>query len=361
LREAVPVFYSRAISEEDVPAVSLPEIEVTRFEQGEPLHFTATVDVRPEVTLPEYKGIEVTRPEIAPTDEEVDDQLERLRERFGTLEPIGRNATKGDYATIDLIAYRHDQKIDDASATDLVYEVGSGAFVSELDAELDGKRTGDILKFNATLPEGTGELGGQEVAFSVVVKEVQTKRLPALDDEFAKTASEFETLDELKAEVRTRLETVMAASADSEVRSKVLEDLVERTEIEVPESMIAHETEHRLTRLLADLQRANLTLAQYLEGTGTTQEELLTRYREASEKSVAAQLVLEAVSQAEQVNVSSEEIDEEINRLSEALGRPADEVRRDLEEANQVQNLAGDILRRKTLDFLVEQAKVVQA
>lgn len=358
LREAVPVFYSRAIDEESVAAVSLPEIEVAEYEDGEPLRFTALVDVRPEVMLPEYKGIEVERSNAAATDEEIDTQLERLRERFGTLEPVARNAAKGDYVTIDLIAYQHDKKVDSASAQDLVYEVGSEAFVPALDRELEGKRTGDILKFNATLPEGAGELGGEEVTFSVVVKEVQAKRLPALDDDFAKTASEFESLEELRAEIRTRLDAIKEAAAASEVRSRVLEDLVERTDIEVPESMVNRETQARLVRLMSDLGRAQVTFDQYLEGTGTTREELLDRYRSAAERAVAADLVLEAVARAEGIEAASGEIDEEISKLAEAVGRPPEELRKELDESERVSVLAGDILRRKTLDFLVEQAKV---
>lgn len=361
LKEAVPHFYGQALGEHEIRAVSLPEIEVTQFEDGGPLHFTATFDVRPEINLPEYRGIEVARPETDATEEEIGAQLERLRERFATLEPVGRNADKGDFVTIDLHAHRHDQKIEEASADDLLYEIGSETFVPELDVELQGKRVGDILKFNATLPERMGELGGDEVTFSVVVKEVQARRLPPLDDDFAKTASEFETLDELRTEIRARLDAIKGAEAEGEVRRRVLEDLVERTDIPVPESMVARETELRLAGLLRDLERAEVSLDSYLEAAKTTREEIVDSQRRAAEQTVAAQLVLEAVAKQEGIDVATEEVDKEIAQLAEQFGRESEELRRDLDEAGRVEHLTGDILRRKALDFLVEQAKITEA
>lgn len=360
LRDALPSLYSRAASEESLDPVSLPEIEVTQYEKGKPLHFTAVVEVRPELKLPEYTGIEVSRPAWVATDEEVSEQLERLRQRFGTLEPVGRNATKGDYVTIDLRGYRHDLQIDSASAQDLVYEVGSGAFVPELDDELEGSRTGDILKFNATLPERFGgELGGQEVSFSVIVKEVQAKRLPALDDDFAKTASEFDTLDELKADIKQSIEAVKKSQAEAEVRTRVLEDLIDRTDVPVPEAMIERSIDRRLTRLLRDLERLGTGLDQYLRATNVTKEQLLESQREVAAKTVAAELILEAVARAEGIEVAGEEIDGEIARMAEGSGRTAAQLREEFQESGATQSLAGDILRRKALDFLVEKAKVI--
>lgn len=360
LRDALPALYVQAASAEEVRPITLPEIDVTSYEQGAPLSFTATVEVRPEVTLPEYKGIEVERPSNKPTDEEINEQLERLRDRFGTLEPVGRNAVKGDYVTIDLQAYQHDQKIDQASAQDLVYEVGSASIVPELDTELEGKRAGDILKFNVVLPERFGDLAGKEVSFSVIVKDVQAKRLPALDDEFAKTASEFDTLDELKAEIVKRLETVKDLQAESEVRTRVLEDLVDRCDLPLPESIVQAEITSRVNRLGRELEQAGMTLDKYLEATKTNRDELLGVYREAAEKAAAADLILEAVANAEGIEVSEEEIEQEIQGLAEAMDVPVERLDKDLREADRVDVLAGDILRRKALDFLVEHAEIAR-
>lgn len=359
LRDALPALYARAASDESVRAITLPDIDVTSFEEGEPLTFTATVEVRPEVVLAPYRGIEVERPDATAGDEEVDEQVERLRNRFGTLEPVGRNAASGDYVVIDLTGYRHDQKIDEVSAEDLLYEVGSESIVPELDRELTGKRVGDILKFNAALPERIGPPhGGQEISFSVVVKEVQAKRLPVLDDEFARTASEFDTLEELRADLRRRIEAIKAIEADVEVRNHILDDLVDRTDLQVPESMVAADVQHRLAGLIRDLQRAGSTLEQYLGVQGASEEQLVDAYRKAAERSIAADLILEAVARAEGVEVSDEEVDSAVSGLAGRLQRGPEELRKELEESNRVVVLRGDILRRKALDQLVQHAKI---
>jgi len=358
LRDALPTFYAKAAVEEKVAAIAEPDIEVKSFEEGKPLEFTATIEVRPEVSLPQYKGIEVERPGTKPTAEEISEQLDRLRDRFGTLEPVGRNASDGDFVTIDLNAYRHDQKIDEATASDLLYEVGSGTLVPELDTELKDKRAGDIFKFNSTLPEGAGEHGGQEISFTVIVKGVQTKKLPELDDEFAKTASEFNTLDELRGEISERIEAVKTMEADVEVRNRILEDLIDRTDLTVPESMVAEEAQHRLSHLFNDLREAGVSVEQYLNSQNATEDQLIAAYRSSAEKSIAAELILEAVAKAESIEVGKEEIDAEIERLAEKVESDTATIRKHLVESGRVSQLAGDILSRKALNFLVEQAQI---
>lgn len=361
-KEAIPTLYAQALQEEPVEVIGNPEIEVTSFDEGQPLTFTATVEVRPEVQLPQYRGIEVERSVARPTEEDVEKQLEVLRERFGTLESVGRNASDGDYVTIDLSGYRHTQKIDQASAQDLLYEVGSEAIVPELDAEVRGKRAGDILKFNAKLPERFGPPhGGEEISFSVIVKEVQAKKLPELDDEFAKTASEFDTLDQLREDLRERLRQHKEGEADSEAKGRIVEDLVDRTDLEVPTSLVAHETQHRLTRLLSDLQRAGIELDRYLEAAGISQEELVERYRQISEKAAAADLILEAVAEQEKIEVTPSEVDEEIRRLAEGSDQGPEQLRKALEQEGQIGLVEAELKRRKTLDFLVEHAKITEA
>lgn len=357
LRDALPALYAQAVTEEKVTPVGHPDIEVTSFDDSG-LRFNATIEVMPEVELPAYKGLEVEKPDTKVADEEVDEQLEGLRERFGTLEPIGRKATSGDYLTIDLSGYRHDEKIDEASAQDLVYEVGSGSIVPELDTELEGTRPGDILKVNAMLPENLGPPhGGQEISFSVVVKEVQAKKLPELDDEFAKTASEFDTLEELRAEIRKQLEATKELEAEVETRNRLMETLIERTDLTPPEAMVNEEAQVRLSRLLRDLEGAGVTLEQYLESNQVNQEQLVDAYREAAGKSVTADLILDAIAEKEGLKVEEEELERDIERLAQGLEQDADEVREELRETGRVVLLAGDILRRKALKFVADEAK----
>jgi trigger factor len=357
LRDALPAFYAQAVTEENVTPVGHPDIEVTSFDDSG-LTFNATIEVMPEIELPAYKGLEVERPGTEVSDEEVEEQLEALRERFGTLEPIGRKAVDGDYVTIDLSGYRHDEKIDEASAQDLVYEVGSGSIVPELDPELEGTRPGDILKLNATLPETLDPPhGGQEISFTVVVKEVQAKKLPELDDEFAKTASEFDTLEELRAEIRNQVQATKDLEAEVETRNRLMETLIERTDLTPPEAMVAEEAQVRISRLLRDLEGAGVTLEQYLEANQATQEQLVEAYREAAGKSVAADLILDAIAEKEGLQVEAEELERDIERLAQGLEQEVDEVRRELQESGRVALLAGDILRRKALKLVTDEAK----
>src|SRR6266568_3948753 len=214
--EAVPEFYAKAVEEHGVEPLSRAKVVPPDYQDGEPLEFSATVEVKPEVDLPDYRGIQVERPKLEVTDEHVDTQLDQLRERFAQLEVIGRPLAKGDYAQIDLRTTRPTQEIPELTRTDFLYEVGSGTVVPELDPQLEGSRKGDILKFNATLPEDAGERGGQEVTFQVLVKEAKTKVLPKLDDDFAQEASEFDTLEELRADLREHLEEAAAEQLKAE-------------------------------------------------------------------------------------------------------------------------------------------------
>lgn len=361
LEEALFDLYSQAAEKEALKPITYPKIDVNSYEIGERLTFTATVEVLPEFTLPDYRGIDAKRPSSRATPEEVDVQIDRLRERFGTLESVGRNATAGDYLTIDLFSYMHDEKVDDASAEDLLYEVGSGGLIPELDSELEGKRTGDILQFNGILPERFGPPhGGKEVTFRVVVKDVQAKRLPEVDDEFAKTASEYDSLQELREDIERRIEEVKRAGADLAVRNSIVEDLLARVEIPTPESMVSSETENRIASLLRDLKASDVSLEEYLTANEMSQEQLVDANREIATKTVAADLLLEAVAEAEGIKVEREDVDSEVRAIAARVGKTPDEVLKSVAEAGKVGTLAGDILRRKALEVLVEQASITE-
>lgn len=359
VRDALPGLLSRAIAGERLRPVATSGVEVLSFEEGGSLTFAATVEVVPEIRLPDYRGVEVEVEPSAATDEEVGEQVERLRDRFSTLEPVPRPATGGDHVLLNIDCYRHAEQIEAASAKDLLYEVGSKGLVPELDAELEGKRAGDIFKFNAVLPERFGEPhGGQEVSFQVLVKEVNAKRPPELDDEFARTASEFDTLGELRAELARRIEAFKGLQQESQVRNQIVEDLLDRTDIAVPEALLDREMRARLGALLSDLQRHGVTLEQYLEQAGISEDELVEAHRRGAERAIAAELLLEAVAQAEGMEVAPDELREEIGRIAGSLKRPEGDVARDLAESGRVERLAGDILRRKALDYLVQNARV---
>ena len=359
IREVVPELFRQAMSESDVSPLTLPEIDVTSYEEGGPLTFDAVVEVRPEINLPDFATISVDRPSSDVTDEEVNDQLERLRERFATLETVARPGRRGDYALIDLNGYQHDTKIDEASATDLLYEIGSGRFVAELDQELDGSRQGDILKFNATLPPTyPGDFGGKEISFQVLVKETRQKNLPALDDEFAKTASEFDTLEELKTDLRSKMGEIKRITTDADQRNKILEKVVEATGLAVPDALAKDEMSYRLARFADQLRASGISVQQYMESTGQSEEDIEGDLRAQAERNVAAQLILEEIGKREGLSASDEELAAELAEHAKALGKEPDELRSQLESSGRMGALSTDIIRRKALDLIVSKADI---
>ena len=358
LEEAVPALWRQAVTENEVKPITLPEIEVQSYdEQG--LTFDALFEVRPEVNLPDFSQISVERPIATVSDEELEEQLKRLQERFATLETVAHPARRGDFALIDLKGYRHDKEVPEASATDLLYEVGSERFVPELDGELEGKRQGDILKFNATLPDTyPGEFSGQEISFQVLVKETRQKNLPALDDEFAKSASEFDTLDELRADLRSRIEELKRVSADAEVRNRLLEKVIAEASVPVPDALVNDELSYRVARFSDQLRQAGVSLDQYLERTGQTEEQITEDLRGQAERNVAAQLILDEVGAREELQASEDDLQAELLTHAQAMQKKPEELREDLVSSGRLGALAADIIRRKALDLIVERAEV---
>lgn len=364
LRDALPDFYLQALRSEDLEAIAPPEIEVVTFEAGAPIVFEATVDVRPEITLPDLSELKIQESSADVTDEDVDQQLERLRDRFAELETASREARRGDFALIDLKGYRHDEPVEGASAPDYLYEIGSRTGPPKLDEELEGNRAGAILKFTdevhihkANEPEHDHS-SREEISFTVLLKEVKTKRLPVLDDEFAKTVGEFETLDDLRADLKTRLADVKAGIAREETRTAALNALVDTSDLEAPEKLIEGEFEHRLEHFTADLQRAGLSLDDYGREAQLTELEIRRDIRAQAARSVKAELLLEEIARREAIDVTEDELGREIAVLAAQAQADPKEVARNLAETGRVRALAVDIMRRKALDYLVEHVTV---
>ena len=362
VRESLPVYYVRAVKEHDLAPIADPEIDLDQLEVGKPLTFTATVEVRPRLSLEreEYVGVKVQPPSADVTDADVDAYLGQLRERFAELEVVGRPARSGDYVLADVRATRHGQELPEATRLDFGFEIGAQDIVPELDAELEGKRKGEILKFNATLPERFGELAGTEVSFQVLIKEVKGKRLPAADDEFAKTASEFDTLQELREDVRAKLASVKKLEVKAAIRDLVLQRVVDGIEVDIPERLVDEETDGRVQSAHERAARVGTTLAAALESQGWDELRFRSDARSHAVRALKADLVLEAVARQEGIEVTEEDLKRETQALSEATGKDVREVERILERSGQVASLAGDIIRTKALDFLVESADVAE-
>lgn len=359
LREAIPQIVADAVREESLAPVAPPSVEVTAYDLGGPLALDVTVEVRPAFDLPDLSSFVVTRPSSKVADGEVEEQLNRLRDRFASLETVGRKARRGDYALMDLRSYYNEKTIEEATGQDLLYEVGSGGFVDQLDSELDGSGAGDILKFNAALPEQAGgEFGGKEVSFQVLVKEVREKKLPALDDEFAKTASEFETLNDLRADLRSRIADVKRAQGDVEIRNRLLQQLVEATDLDAPESLVDQELAYRIQRFSQQLSAAGMSIDEYLQRSEQTDAQLEADLRRQADESVRAQIILEEIGRREELQASGDEVADEVQRHAEAMRLDAGELQERLSREDRLSVLAGDIIRRKALDLAVQRAEI---
>jgi trigger factor len=365
LREALPSFYRQAMEAEGLEAIAAPEVEVVTFQPGEPIVFEATVDVRPEFELPDLSAIEVEAPPSEVTDEDVAEQLDRLRDRFAELETISREARRGDHVLIDIKGYQHDKAVDEASATDVLYEVGSGNGPPKLDAELEGNKPGSILKFTDEVHiHRDGEADHdhshmEEISFTVLVKDVKVKRLPELDDEFAKTAGEFDALDDLKEDLRKRLAGVKVDMVEQEIRSRTLTALVEATNLEAPERLVEQEFEHRLAHAEDDLKRAGMTLDQYAQQMNLTELEIRRDIRAEAARSIKAELILEEVARGERVDVTEDDIGREIALAAARAGRDPKEVAEQVVQQERLGEIAADIMRRKALDHVVGHVKVM--
>ncbi len=359
LQDALPGYYAEAVETRGLDTIAPPEIDITAGAESGPVEFDAVVEVRPTVELKDYDALRVEVPAPDVSDDAVEAQVDSLRERFADLEDSARPLQDGDFASIDIKGYVHDEVIDALSATDLLYEVGSGLVVDELDAELRGKRPGDILKFTAALPERFGERAGEEVAFQVLVKETKQKVLPDADDEWASEASEFDTIAELRDDIRKRLELFGRVQARAAVREKVLDAVADKVDIEVPDVLVREEMERRLHDFMHRLEHQGLTIPQYLEATGQAQETFIAGLRDGSTRAVKADLALRAVVAREGIEASDDEVDAEITTIAGQMGQKPDKVRRDLDRRGALEALRSEITRGKALQFLIDHATAV--
>ena len=359
LRDSLPDYYAQAVDAEDIDAIAPPEIDIVAGEESGDVEFDAVVEVRPVIELDGYEGlrIEVDRPDVP--DEVVDAQIDALRDRFAELEEKSGPVTDGDFALIDIKGSVHGEVVDELSVTDFLYEVGSGKLVPALDDQLRATKAGDILAFNDTLPERFGERAGQDVAFQVLVKEVQRKVLPEVDDEWASEVSEFDTVAELRVDARRRLEVYAKVQTQMLVRDKVLQAAAALIEVDAPDPLVGQEMERRLHDLAHRLEHQGATIPQYLQATGQDQEEFVAALREGSTAAVKADMALRAVVAQEAISATDDEVDAEIARIAERVGEKPEKVRRDLDRGGAIEAVRSDIARGKALQYLVDHAAVV--
>ncbi len=359
LEHDLPGYYGDAVREAGIEPVSQPEVDVVEIEEGKPLVFTATVEVLPQVESVEWKGVEISKPESELTDEELSTAMDNLRENFAKLEDTpGKKLDEGDFALIDYTGSVNNMPLEEGPINDYMLEIGSGNIWPEFNEELKGKRKGDILDIKVTMPEDFKEpqMAGQVASFKVIVKEVKVKKLPELNDDFAKESSEFDTLDELKADLQEKMGEMKKQRADQKVQQEALTKLVESTDIDVPQSMIDEYVKDRHARLEQILGSYGIGVEDYMASSDTDKDRMDTEFADDARKSIKARLILDTVVRTEEIQVGDEELDKEIETRAESMQTTAENYRTFLTERGSLEAFKGEMAREKALKLIVENA-----
>jgi trigger factor len=350
LRESLPDFYARAVVDTELDPIAQPEIDITSGEDEGSVSFDAVVQVRPVVSVPGYDGLQATLPGLRVSEEEVQHQIDRLRENDAELETVERPAIDGDLVTIDLHG-TDSSGAEVVGVDDYLYEVGSGSVVPELDPQLHGAKAGAILAFDAPNPSDPD----QQVAFRVLVKEVKVKKLPDVTDEWVAESSEFETVAELRADIEDRIGRVKLMQSQLALRRNTIEALAGLVSDEdVPEVLVDAEVNERIHDLQHRLEAQKVGLAEYFQATGTSPDELLETVRGEARSAVKADLALRAVVEAEELTLNDDELDAEVASMAERMGTTPVELRRQLDTAGRTGAVRSELRKGKALEWLLD-------
>ncbi len=353
--------YLEAVKDTGIEPVSQPDLEVEQLEEGKPLIMKARVDVKPEVVLGEYKGLEVEKPVPRVTDEDVEQEIEKLRNRYAKLVTLEEGeAREGDIVTIDYEGTVDGEPFEGSSATDRQVEIGQGFVAEELDKGLVGMAIGETKEFPLPLPEDYGDkrVAGREGIIKVTVKGIRRKELAEVDDEFAKDVSEFDTLDELKADLRKNLEEAAAKKAEADVKAAAVEQAVANAEVDIPDSMINNRVEDMYNNLMRSIAEQGMQPEHYFTLSNTNEETVRAELRGEAERQIKHDLVLEAIGKQENVEATEEEIKAEVARMAEFYRQDADQMYEMLKEGGQLDTVKRGVVRSKVIDFLVSEARV---
>ena len=356
VNDMLPTRYEQALAENEINPLGQPEIEVTKIEDNDVVEFTAEVDVRPEIEVPDFSKISVKVPELKLDDEAVDAELDTLRERFGELKDTKRKLKTDDYAIIDLEATVDGEKLDDASAEGLTYRVGADDLMKGLDTALRGLKTGEDAEFESEIKYG--EHKGEKATVKVTVQQTKERKLPELDDDFAQMASEFDTVEELRNSTREQVEENAKAKQAADIRDEVLKAALAESKFALPESVVDEQVHNQLHQLLGQVAHDENALAQLLEAQGTTREEFDKQSREQAEESVRTQLFLDAVADQEQPEVSQQELTDHILFTAQSYGMDPNQFVMELQQSGQIANLFSDVRRGKALAVAIARTSV---
>jgi len=359
VQDAIPANIVAAVREHDVKSLGRPDVEITDFSDGQPLKFTAELDVRPEITVPDLDTVSVTVDELQLAETEIDEQVEGLRQRFATLKTADRPAAVGDYVQIDLAATVDGEPVPGGSATNISHEVGSNQLLPGLDEALQGMAAEDATTFTTQLVGG--DLAGRDADVAVTVRSVKQKELPPLDDDFAQLASEFDTLDELREDLRTRITRVKRIEQLYAARDKVLADLVKVADVPAPEGVVKEEVEHRKQAMSDELERIGASMSDYLASEDKTEEQIDAELTEAASEGVKIQLLLDTIADKEDIQVSDDEYGHEIVHRAQRVGMAPQAYYDQLQRSGAAAAVFGDVRRGKALAVVMERVKITDA
>ncbi|WP_305789091.1 trigger factor [Symbioplanes lichenis] len=356
VQEAIPQQILAAVREHEVKTLGRPEVEITEFADNEPLKFTAEVDVRPEIAIPDLSAIKVEVPAVEIGDNEIDEQINGLRERFATLKTVERAAEEGDYVQLDLRATVDGEEVPGGSATNISHEVGSKQLLPGLDEVLVGLSADAETTFTTQLVGG--DFAGRDAEVEVKVRSVKDKQLPEINDEFAQMASEFDTLDELKADLKERLGKVKKVEQIYAARDEALKQLVEAAEIPAPEGIVKDEVEGRKQAMTDQLERIGATLEDYLASEEKTEEQIDTELTEAATEGVKIQLLLDTIADRDDIQVSDDEFGHEIVHRAQRAQMQPQQYYDQLVQSGAATAVFGDVRRGKALASVMEQVEM---
>lgn len=359
IKNGLPTLYVRGVVQSGINPVSDPDISILDVGDDGSVVFEAKVDVKPEVEVKDYKGLEVEKPDTEATEDDLEQALNEARDRFATLEVAeGRTVDTGDFVMFDYKAFTDGVPLEGSSGSDRMTEVGAGDFLPGFDEQLVGARKGDIIDVVINFPPDYGEqeLAGRPATFRTMVKEVKRKMLPALDDDLAKEISSFETLEEFKVDLRERIKQVKESMGERSIKDQVVKALVDKTYIELPESMVQGQIDHEIEEIGAELAERGVSMEQYLEAMKGTRYQLEKAIRDKVVESLKAELVMDSVAAAEDIKVSDEEVEQYIRENATQVGADSEELIKQARDQGRMPVIKANLRLNKAVEFLAENA-----
>ena len=356
--EIVPPIFDEEVEKEGIEVVSRPKIDIVQMEKGKDLIFTAVVDTKPEVKLAKYKGIELEKTEYKVTDKVIEDELNKMAERNSRMVNVeDRPAEKGDTTVIDFVGTVDGKEFDGGKAENHELELGSNSFIPGFEDQVVGMKIDEVKDINVKFPEDyfSKDLAGKDAVFKVTVHEIKKKELPKIDDEFAKDVSEFDTLKELKADIKSKQEKQNEEREKAELNEKAVKAVADKSEVDIPEGMIDLELDNMIEDMDRRLSYQGINLEQYLQMVGKSKEDFRNENKESAKESIKLKLVLEAIGKEAGIKAESKEVDEKLKELATAYGRKEEELK---ENKELVKNIEDNIESEKTIKLIVDNAKI---